>query len=57
MIEGDVSATGVEAVLVSLTTDPLNVQDIVDSVRSPKAGATVLFAGTNKPAAFQPHRC
>jgi len=35
-----------EGVSVSLTHSPLNVLSTMTSVRSPKAGAIVLFAGT-----------
>ena len=31
---------------VALTNDTLNINAIMDKVRSPKAGALVLFAGT-----------
>lgn len=34
-----------QGISVSLTHDTLNVAAVVQSVRSPKAGATVLFAG------------
>jgi hypothetical protein len=34
---------------VALTHDPLHVLDIMNRVRSPKAGAIVLFAGTSPP--------
>ena len=34
-----------DGVSVSLTHDRLDVASVVSSVRSPKAGATVLFAG------------
>ncbi|KAL2261555.1 hypothetical protein VTK26DRAFT_3906 [Humicola hyalothermophila] len=46
-----------EGCYVALTDSPLNVQSIMDRVRSPQAGAIVLFAGTtrdnfnNKPVA------
>ncbi len=33
-----------------LTTDPLNVQDVIDAVRSPKAGAVNVFIGTVRDA-------
>ncbi|KAI1263906.1 Molybdopterin biosynthesis MoaE [Xylariaceae sp. FL1019] len=36
------------ACYVALTCDHLNVQDIMDRVRSPAAGAIVLFAGTTR---------
>ena len=35
-------------VFVSLTHDPLNSQKMMDLVRSPEAGAIVLFAGTTR---------
>ena len=38
-----------EGVHVSLTTEPLNIMTVVNDVRSPKAGATVLFAGRQQP--------
>ena len=38
---------------VGLTHDFLNVQNVMDRVRSPQAGAIVLFAGT----ASEPDRC
>ena len=34
-------------VYVSLTYDELNAKSIMDRVKSPKAGAVVLFAGMN----------
>lgn len=37
-----------EGCLVALTRDHLNVQAIMDRVRSPAAGAIVLFAGTTR---------
>jgi hypothetical protein len=30
---------------VSLTHDPLSITDVIDRVRSPRAGAIVMFAG------------
>lgn len=35
-----------ERILVELTHSPLDVSEAVSSVKSPKAGAIVLFAGT-----------
>lgn len=35
-----------ERILVSLTHSPLDVSEVVSSVKSPKAGAIVFFAGT-----------
>ncbi|KAL8636598.1 MAG: hypothetical protein Q9228_006024 [Teloschistes exilis] len=37
-----------ERILVSLTHSPLDVSEVVSSVKSPKAGAVVLFAGTTR---------
>ena len=37
-----------DRVYVSLTNDPLNPSHIMDLVRSPEAGAIVLFAGTTR---------
>ncbi|KAL8873336.1 MAG: hypothetical protein Q9174_001174 [Haloplaca sp. 1 TL-2023] len=37
-----------ENIVVSLTRSPLNIQSVVTSVKSPKAGAVVLFAGTTR---------
>ncbi|SPQ19484.1 c09641e3-6f17-4edd-89ff-6815f25f5bbc [Thermothielavioides terrestris] len=37
-----------EGCYVALTNSPLNLQSIVDRVRSPQAGAIVLFAGTTR---------
>jgi molybdopterin synthase catalytic subunit len=37
-----------DRVFVSLTNDPLNPSQIMDLVRSPEAGAIVLFAGTTR---------
>ena len=37
-----------DGVYVSLTHEPLNPMEIMDSVRSPEAGAIVLFAGTTR---------
>lgn len=41
-----------ERILVSLTHSPLDVSEVVSSVKSPKAGAVVLFAGTIKTMLF-----
>ncbi|RPB01015.1 Molybdopterin biosynthesis MoaE, partial [Choiromyces venosus 120613-1] len=46
-----------ENIHVELTNDPLSITQVMDRIRSPKAGALVLFAGTtrdnfdNKPVA------
>lgn len=45
--DGDVS--------VALTASELDVASIVSSVKSPKAGAVVLFAGTRLAMQFSPH--
>ncbi|KAK4232237.1 Molybdopterin synthase catalytic subunit [Podospora fimiseda] len=37
-----------EGIYVALTSDHLNAQSIIDRVRSPSAGAIVLFAGTTR---------
>lgn len=37
-----------DRVFVSLTNDPLDPTNIMDLVRSPEAGAIVLFAGTTR---------
>jgi hypothetical protein len=37
-----------DGVYVSLTHEPLNPMKIMDLVRSPEAGAIVLFAGTTR---------
>lgn len=46
----DPSATSLESpgIYVALTHDPLDAKPIMDKVRSPQAGATVLFAGTTR---------
>lgn len=38
-----------EGCYVALTDEPLNIQAITDRVRSPQAGAIVIFAGTTPP--------
>lgn len=38
-----------ENILVSLTNTPLDILPVISSVKSPKAGAVVLFAGTYGP--------
>ena len=37
-----------DGVYVSLTYEPLNPAKVMDQVRSPEAGAIVLFAGTTR---------
>lgn len=37
---------------VALTKDFLNSQQVMDKVRSPAAGAIVLFAGTPRPTLY-----
>lgn len=46
----DTSTTSLESpgIYVALTYDPLDAKPIMDKVRSPQAGATVLFAGTTR---------
>lgn len=46
----DPCATSLESpgIYVALTHDPLDAKPIMDKVRSPQAGATVLFAGTTR---------
>lgn len=46
----DTSTTSLESpgIYVALTHDPLDAKPIMDKVRSPQAGATVLFAGTTR---------
>jgi hypothetical protein len=41
------SSLTAEGCYVALTSDHLSYQDIIDRVRSPEAGAIVLFAGTS----------
>ena len=46
----DTSTTSLTSpgIYVALTHDPLDAKPIMDKVRSPQAGATVLFAGTTR---------
>lgn len=46
----DTSTTSLESpgIYVALTHEPLDAKPIMDKVRSPQAGATVLFAGTTR---------
>lgn len=46
----DASTTSLESpgIYVALTHEPLDAKPIMDKVRSPQAGATVLFAGTTR---------
>jgi len=37
-----------DKVWVSLTNEPINSKELMDLVRSPEAGAIVLFAGTTR---------
>ena len=45
--EGDPARLASDGVRVELTHNPLDILQITDDVRSPKAGATVLFAGSS----------
>lgn len=44
--EGPETSLHQEGCYVALTTSPLSLQAITDRVRSPQAGAIVLFAGS-----------
>ncbi|KAK4466623.1 Molybdopterin synthase catalytic subunit [Cladorrhinum samala] len=44
----DLQSLSEEGIYVALTSDHLNSQSIMDRVRSPAAGAIVLFAGTTR---------
>lgn len=48
LFEGEKSLSE-QDVYVSLTYDELDAKSIMDRVKSPKAGAVVLFAGTTAP--------
>ena len=41
----DVNYLEIDGISVGLTHEPLDISTMVAGVRSPKAGATVLFAG------------
>lgn len=45
LFEGEKSSSS-QDVFVSLTYDELDAKNMMDRVKSPKAGAVVLFAGT-----------
>jgi molybdopterin synthase catalytic subunit len=42
-----------DAIFVELTHDTLEINSVMDRVRSPKAGAMVLFAGEKRPVLYQ----
>ena len=57
LFEGE-QALEEQNVYVSLTYDELNAKTTMDRVKSPKAGAVVLFSGTNfhnSPSSSSPH--
>ncbi|KAL2167007.1 hypothetical protein VTG60DRAFT_1874 [Thermothelomyces hinnuleus] len=49
-----VSSLSQEGCYVALTSSPLNIQSVIDRVRSPQAGAIVLFAGPPQPLPTPP---
>ncbi|KAK4168648.1 Molybdopterin biosynthesis MoaE [Cladorrhinum sp. PSN259] len=51
----DLQSLTEEGIYVALTSDHLNYQSIIDRVRSPSAGAIVIFAGTTRDT-FDSHR-